>query len=621
MKTERITMAQALLKFLDNQYLEFDGVEYKFIKGIFGIFGHGNCTGLGQALDQAPDSLPFYQVMNEQGGVHAATSYTKMKNRKEIFACTSSIGPGALNMVTPAGVATANRLPVLLLPGDTFASRQPDPVLQQIEVFEDYTVTSNDAFKAVSRYWDRISRPEQLMTAALQAMRVLTDPIDTGAVTLALPQDVQAESYDYPAEFFRKRVHHVDRRAPSERAVSEVIDLMKDRTKPVIICGGGVKYSEAGEAVAAFAEEFNIPVTETHAGKGVISWDKPCVFGPVGASGTLIANRLAKEADCVIGIGTRFTDFTTSSKWQFQNSDARFISINVNNFDSYKLEALPVLADAKLAVEALVPALKSAGYKSGYAGDFFRKNRDEWDAEIRRLTEVRIDGAIAQTTAIGILNEKIADDGVIVAAAGTLPGCMQRMWKTRNSGTYNMEYAFSCMGYEVAGALGAKFACPDSEVYTIIGDASYMMLNSELFTAVRNRKKITLVLINNDGCQCIDSLQQLAGQEGYGNEFRMYNENTGRLDGELFNVDYSKHAESMGCKSYRVSTVEEFEKALDEAAGEEGPCMIEVMSRKGTNTHGYDSFWRIGVADVAEKQSVLDANRRYEENINITRKY
>ncbi len=506
MKTVRMTMAQALLEFLDNQYIQVDGEEIKYVKGIFGIFGHGNCTGLGQAFDQTPEGLPFHQVMNEQGGVHAAIAYTKQKNRKEIYACTTSVGPGALNMVTAAGVATANRLPVLLLPGDTFACRQPDPVLQQIEQFNDYTITSSDAFKPVCRYWDRITRPEQLMTAALHAMRVLTDPVDTGAVCLSLPQDVQAESYDYPVDFLEKRVHRVTRVAPAASIIDEFTELMKDRKKPLIIVGGGVKYSGAEAAVKEMAEKFNIPITETHAGKGAFSWDEQYNFGPVGASGTLISNRVANDADVIIGIGTRLTDFTTSSKGQFKNDDCKFVSVNVSSFDTYKLNSFPVKADAKCAVELMTEALSAIGYKSAYDEDLAEKSKAEWNAEIDKLHGVKMEGVIAQTTALGVINRCIDNDAVVVAAAGTLPGDLQRIWKTKDPMTYNMEYAFSCMGYEIAGALGAKFACPDKEVYTLVGDASYLMLNSEIFTSIREKKKINVIVINNYGCQCINFL-------------------------------------------------------------------------------------------------------------------
>ncbi|MGI5849679.1 MAG: 3D-(3,5/4)-trihydroxycyclohexane-1,2-dione acylhydrolase (decyclizing) [Christensenellales bacterium] len=621
MKTVRLTMAQALLKFLDNQYIEIDGVENKFVKGIFGIFGHGNCTGLGQALDQYPESLPYHPVHNEQGGVHAAISYTKMKNRREIFACTTSIGPGALNMVTAAGVATTNRLPVLLLPGDIFASRQPDPVLQQVEQFHDYTITANDAFKAVSRYWDRVSRPEQLMSAALHAMRVLTDPVNTGAVTLALPQDVQAESYDYPVEFLEKRVHHIERRVLSDSNLKRFVDLIKDKKRPLLICGGGVKYSGAEQALVKLASDFNIPITETHAGKGAIVWDNQYNMGPVGCSGTLIANRYAKDADLIIGVGTRFTDFTTSSKWAFQNENAKFASINVNNFDSYKLESLSVLADAKLALESITDALHAIGYKTAYTGSEFATAKKEWNEEIDKLSSARLSDVIPQTAALGVINKTIDKDAVIVAAAGTLPGCLQRMWKTMSPNTYNMEYGFSCMGYEVAGALGAKMADPSKEVYTIIGDGSYMMLNSELFTSTREKQKITLLLMNNYGHQCIDSLQKSAGQDGYGNEFRYIDEKTQKFSGEYVNVDYVKHAESMGCKGYRVRTVEELEAAIIDAKKQKVSVMIEVMSRKNTNTNGYDSWWRIGVADVSEKEAVQKSFCAMQEKVDQTRKY
>ncbi|MGI6169508.1 MAG: 3D-(3,5/4)-trihydroxycyclohexane-1,2-dione acylhydrolase (decyclizing) [Christensenellales bacterium] len=621
MKTIKLTMAQALIKFLDNQYICVDGEENKFVKGVMGIYGHGNCTGIGQALEEFDGDLKFQQVMNEQGAVQAAVSYAKMKNRQQIYACTTSIGPGALNMVTAAGVATANRLPVLLLPGDIFATRQPDPVLQQVEKFNNYTETANDSFKAVCTYWDRISRPEQLMTAALQAMRTLIDPVNTGAVCLALPQDVQAEAYDYPVEFFEKRIHYMNRMVPVPEVIKRFVEIMKDAKKPMIIVGGGVLYSGAEAEVLEMAKKFNIPLTETHAGKGAYNWSEPYLLGAVGVHGTAPVNRLAKEADVVIGIGTRFTDFTTASKWQFQNENCQFVSVNVNNFDNYKMNALPICADAKAAVKEMIRALEEIDYTSSFTPKFFSDAKAEWETEQNRLYDVKCEAHIAQSAALGIINDHLADDAIIVAAAGTLPGCLQRLWRTKNPGTYNMEYAFSCMGYEIAGALGAKMACPDREVYTIMGDASYMMLNSELFTSVRQDKKITVLLMNNYGCQCIAGLQIDAGQIGDGNEFRKFNPKTGICDGELINVDYVKHAESMGCKGYRVSTNEELAAAIEDAKKQDGSCLIEIMTLKGTETGGYESYWRIGVAETAESNSVVIAHKHQEDHIAVTKKF
>ena len=624
MKTVRLTMGQALVKFLDNQYISFDGVEDKFVNGVFGIFGHGCVVGIGEALQEANHSLKFYKGCNEQGMAHAAIGYAKQNNRRKIMAVTSSIGPGALNMVTAAGLASVNRIPVLLLPGDAFACRQPDPVLQQMEQFHDYNITSNDAFKAVCRYWDRVSRPEQLMTAALNAMRVLTDPADTGAVCLALPQDVQAEAWDYPADFFEKRVHYIERRELPETAARRAAGLLSACKKPLVVCGGGVRYSEAGEALAEFCTRFNIPFGETQAGKSAVTWDHPMNLGGIGVTGGMAANRIAAEADGVIAVGSRLSDFTTSSKWAFKNDDAVFISLNVNSFDAYKMNAHPFLCDAKAGIEALGAELERLGYKSSYT-DEIAKAKNDWNTEVDRLYSVEKDGNdYSQLRVLGLMNEELFDkDAVVVGASGSLPGDMQRVWRPRYKDSYHMEYGFSCMGYEVTGALGAKMAAPDQEVYAMVGDGSFVMLHSELLTSIQEGIKINVMLFDNNGFGCIDNLQRSQGIPKFGCELKFRNPETGRLDegGKLIPVDYAKIAEGYGCKVWRVGSSEDLRKAVAEAKESKVSTLIDIKVGFDSMSDGYDSWWRVGTPEVSEKPAVVKANRELKENIAEVRQY
>lgn len=644
MKTIRLTMAQALVKFLDNQYVEFDGVQHKFVKGIFTVFGHGNVLGLGQALEQDPGELVVHQARNEQGMSHVAAGYAKQKLRKQIYACTSSVGPGAANMVTAAATATANRIPVLFLPGDTYASRQPDPVLQQIEHFHDISISTNDAFKAVSKYWDRINRPEQLMSAMLNAMRVLTDPADTGAVTIALPQDVQAETYDYPVEFFKKRVHRIERRPPTKEMINDAVNLIRTKKKPILICGGGVRYSEASETFRAFAEKYNIPFGETQAGKSAIPWDHELNLGGIGATGNLAANMIAREADLVIGVGTRYTDFTTSSKWLFQNENVEFVNINVAEFDAYKLDAVKVVADAKVALEALMQELDKVGYKSAYTNEI-KEAKDKWAEELKRLDTLQYTGKgfkpeiaghidhvleefgeatgsyLTQTRVLGILNEILDNDAIVVGSSGSLPGDMQRVWRAKAPETYHMEYGYSCMGYEINAALGAKLACPDKEVYAMVGDGSYMMLHSELPTSIQERKKINVVVFDNMSFGCINNLQMGHGMGSFGTEFRYRNPETGKLDGDLIYIDFAKNAEGYGCKTYTVRNEEELRAAVEDAKKQTVSTLIDIKVLPKTMTHDYESWWRVGSAEVAEKESVLSATRRVKKELEKARKY
>ena len=611
----RLTMAQALLRFLDNQYVSVDGVETKFVQGLMGIFGHGNVTGIGEALERSPGSLTFIQGKNEQGMVHAATAFAKQKNRLQIYACTSSIGPGALNMITAAATATVNRIPVLLLPGDNFASRQPDPVLQQLEVVSDYTISAVDAFKPVSKYWDRIVRPEQLMQAAIQAMRVLTDPAETGAVTLALPQDVQAEAFDYPVSFFEKKVHFIDRRQPAPESLQRAVEIIKKKRRPLIVAGGGVLYSSAMKELAAFAEAFGIPVAETQAGKSSLPWNHPLNAGAIGVTGTLAANRLAADADLIIGVGTRYSDFTTSSKSAFRNEAVQFVNLNVSTFDSAKLDAFAVACDAKAGLQALQQSLNAANYRAGYEPAEIAGLKEQWDAEVDRLYAAEHKDGLAQTRALGVINETLGDSDIILCAAGSLPGDLHRVWRSVEPKTYHMEYGFSCMGYEVSGAFGAALAEPDKNVYAILGDGSYLMLHSELITSIQEGRKITVLLLDNHGYQCIHNLQRGHGSDGFGNEFRFRSETTGRLSGGYMPIDFSAHARSMGAAAYKASTAEELRDALLQARNETGTTLIEIPVVPGTNTGGYGSWWNVGVPEVSVSGKVVAAHKDMKRNI------
>ncbi|MGG2028695.1 3D-(3,5/4)-trihydroxycyclohexane-1,2-dione acylhydrolase (decyclizing) [Gottfriedia sp. S16(2024)] len=621
MESIRLTMAQALLRFLDNQYIEFDGVEHKFVKGIMGIFGHGNVTGIGEALEYGPEELLFIQGKNEQGMVHAATAYAKQKNRLEIFACTTSIGPGALNMVTAAATATVNRIPVLLLPGDNFACRQPDPVLQQVENTSDYTISATDAFKPVSKYWDRIVRPEQLMTAAINAMRVLTDPVETGAVTLAVPQDVQSEAFDYPIQFFQKRVHHIDRRPAVKSASERAIQLILRKKKPLIIAGGGVHYSFTTEELVKFAEAFQIPVSETQAGKSSIPWDHPLNVGAIGVTGSLAANKLAKEADLIIAVGTRLGDFATGSKIAFQNREVEFLGINISAFDAMKLDATFIVADAKEALNTLYEGLVSNEYSSSYQKSEIQLLKAEWDQEVDRLYSVEMKEGLSQTRVIGEINHFINDEDIIVCAAGSLPGDLHRLWRSKNPKTYHMEYGFSCMGYEVSGAFGAKMAEPNREVYAFVGDGSYLMLHSELITSLQEDYKITVLLFDNHGFQCIHNLQRGHGSEGFGNEFKYRSNEKRRLSGEYMNFDFASHARSLGANAYKVTSIDELREALEKAKQETTSTLIEIKVLPGTNTDGYESWWRVGVSEVSNSSKVVKAHQKMKTNIQLTKPY
>lgn len=616
----KLTMSQALVKFLDAQYVGFDGTETKFVQGIFGVFGHGCVLGVGQALRQGGHKLKFYQGRNEQGMAHAAIAYAKQKNRRQIIACASSIGPGALNMVTAAGTASANRIPLLLLPGDVFACRQPDPVLQQIERPTNYSITANDAFKPVCKYWDRICRPEQLMTACLNAARVLTDPAETGAVCLALPQDVQAEAFDYPDYFFKKRVWHIERRSPTSREIEAATAAVMRSQRPVLIVGGGVAYSEAWDAAKFFAEKFNIPICETQAGKGNIRWNLPLNMGGIGVTGDLAANAVAKLADLVIAVGTRLSDFTTSSKLGFQNPDVRFLSINVSPFDAFKMDATAVVADAKSALLDIMGALSLREYYSNW-GDELLQIKEENDAETDRLYGIYLKEGLSQTRALGEINKLIGKNAVVVGSAGSLPGCMQRLWRSSVPKTYHMEYGFSCMGYEICGALGVKLAEPDKDVYAMVGDGSFLMLHSELFTAVIENAKINVMLFDNSGWGCIENLQNNQGSETYGTRFQARNPMTGELDGPIVPIDFAKIARGYGCKAYTVASVAELREAFKDSKKQTVPCLFDIKVVPGSMSGGYGAWWRVGVAEVSKSEKIRAAYENMRENIDKARPY
>lgn len=614
-------MAQALVRFLDNQYVEVDGVETKFVAGVFGIFGHGVVVGLGEALAAPGHSLRFYQAKTEQGAGHAAMGFAKQCDRHRIMAVTSSIGPGALNMVTAAGTATVNRIPVLFLPGDAFACRQPDPVLQQVEQFHDSNITANDAFKAVSRYWDRVSRPEQLMTAMINAMRVLTDPAEMGAVTIALPQDVQGEACDYPEEFLAKRVHHLDRRPPSGVQVERAAAMIRASKRPFVICGGGVRYSGAAAELSAFCSRYHIPFGETQAGKGVIPWDDPHNLSGIGTTGSAAANRLAKETDLVIAVGTRLGDFTTCSKWLFQNEACGILGINIAPFDAFKMNAEPIVADAKLAIAAIDRSLADAGYRSAW-GDRIGGERALWKTEVDRLYSEEVAGSLSQARALGELNERLLPaDAIVVSGSGSIPSDMQRVWRTRKAGTYHMEYGFSCMGYEIAAALGAKIAEPDREVVAVVGDGAYAMLHTELLTSIQEARKIIVVVLDNSGFQCIDNLQSSQGIAHFGNEWRSRDQSSGLLSGESVRVDYAKNAESWGAVGLRATTPEEFREAMRRALAERRSAVVDAKVAPKSMTSGYESWWRVGTAEVSDNPEVVKAAAEVKANVAKARKF
>jgi 3D-(3,5/4)-trihydroxycyclohexane-1,2-dione acylhydrolase (decyclizing) len=610
METRRLTMAQALIEFLKNQYVERDGQQHQFFSGVLGIFGHGNVAGIGQALQQNPD-FPYILVRNEQSGVHMAAAYAKASNRLRTFACTSSIGPGATNMITGAALATINRLPVLLLPGDIFARRNVAPVLQQIESPTTQDIGVNDCFKPVSRYWDRIYRPEQLITALPEVMRVLTSPSDCGAVTLSLPQDVQAEAYDYPVELFRHRTWLIRRVQPDQLSFDRAVSAIRSARRPIIVAGGGVLMSEASSSLKSFVEQTGIPVGESQAGKGSLAWDHPQEMGAIGATGTLAANRLALAADVVIGIGTRYSDFTSASMTAFQNPAVRFVNINTAEFDAYKIGAIPVVADARVALDQLTAALKDYKVPADYATETASLKK-QWEAEVDRLFHLDNPGKPAQSEVIGAMWEASGPRDVLLSAAGSHPGDLHKLWRTRTPNGYHMEYGYSCMGYEIPGALGARLADPSREVFVFLGDGTYQMMPTELVTAVQEGIKIIIVLVDNHGFASIGSLSRSLGQGGFGTRYR-FRSASGQLDGDPLPVDFVANARSLGAHAVKAASLADFKQALEDAKASEHTSVIVIETDPTVGVPGYDSWWDVAVAEVSELESVRQARARYEE--------
>lgn len=643
-KTVRLTVGEAIVRYLDNQYtaIEKDGklIEAKFTELFYAVFGHGCVLGVGEALSQAQHSIKVMQGKNEQGMAQAAISYAKMNDRMKIIPCMSSIGPGAANMVTAAATATVNNLPLLLFMGDSFATRQPDPVLQQVEQPYNPTITTNDAFKAVTRFFDRVTRPEMIMTSLTNAMRVLTDPANTGAAAIALCQDVQGESFDYPENFFRKRVHYIRRQKPDEYEVKQLANAVRESKKPLVIVGGGVRYSLAGEEVASFCEKHNIPFAETQAGKSAIKSSHPLNLGGVGVTGNAAANTIAADADLIIGIGTRFSDFTTSSKWLF--ADAKVAAINASAFHAEKMDGVSMVADAAEGIKALDNYLD--GYKSSYTTEIEEAKR-LWAKEMERLTSIvytgdgfipenkthmpdsliafkdATGGDICQTTALGIIRELIPGNAVVVGASGSLPGCLERMWTTDAVGSYNMEYGYSCMGYEIAGAFGAKLACPDKEVYALVGDGSFNMLHSEMITAVQEGKKINVLLFDNASFGCINNLQMNQGIDALCTESRFRNGDAPIREGEFMNIDYAMCARGYGFVTYTAKTPDELRAALTDSLKQTKPVLIDIKTLPKTMTDGYGSWWNVGCSGVPRTQRAREAFEDKKAHLEQARRY
>jgi len=606
-----MTVAQAIITFLKNQYVERDGQQQRFFAGVLGIFGHGNVAGIGQALIENPD-LPYTLVRNEQAAVHMASGYAKASNRLRAFICTSSIGPGATNMITGAALATINRLPVLLLPGDIFARRNVAPVLQQLESPSTQDISVNDCFKPVSRYWDRIYRPEQIITALPEVMRVLTSPSDCGAVTLALPQDVQAEAYDYPVELFQKRVWLIRRPAGDAVSLARATKAIAGSRKPLIVAGGGVLFSEASAALAAFVSQTGIPVAETQAGKGSLPYDHPQCVGAIGATGNLAANRLAREADLVIGLGTRYSDFTSASMTAFQNPEVRFVNVNTAEFDAYKVSAIPVVADARVALEALATSLTDYKIGGEYAS-LVAELRQAWEAEVDRLFHLNTQPKPAQSEVIGAMWEASGPRDMLLSAAGSHPGDLHKLWRTRTPNGYHLEYGYSTMGYEIPGALGAKLADPTREVYVFLGDGTYLMMPSEIVTAVQERLKIIVVLVDNKGFASIGGLSRSLGMGGFGTSYRDRSSTSGQLDGQLMQVDYAASVRSLGAHTIKAGSLKELKAALEEAKKMDRITVIVIETQPDVGVPGYDSWWDVAVAEVSKSEDVQKARAQYVE--------
>lgn len=607
--TTRLTMAQAIVTFLKNQYSERDGQQHRLFEGCLGIFGHGNVAGIGQALEQDPE-LPYYLFRNEQAMVHTASAFAKTSNRLRTLVCTTSIGPGATNMVTGAAVATVNRLPVLLLPGDIFARRNVAPVLQQLESPATQDISVNDCFKPVARYWDRIERPEQILTALPAAVRVLTSPAETGAVVLSLPQDVQAEAFDYPSQFFEKRIWTIARPRCDRELLRRATEWIRSARQPLIVAGGGVIYSEASRALAEFASRTGIPVVETQAGKGSLPYDHPQALGAMGVTGTPGANVLAREADLVIGIGTRYSDFTTASQTAFQNPGLRFINVNVCEFDAGKQAALPLVGDAQVTLRELTTALEGVQVEASYSARI-KSLREAWETEVSRIYNLNWGPPISQGEVIGVVNEISGPRDVVVCAAGSLPGDLHKLWRTRDPKGYHVEYGYSCMGYEIAGGLGVKMAAPDREVYVMVGDGSYLMMAQEIVTFLQEGCKINIVVLDNHGFSSIGGLTRACGNRGMGTEYR-YRQN-GKLEGEPIPVDFVGNAKSLGADAVRAHNREDLRKALLEAKKNSKTSVVVIETDYSQRVPGYESWWDVPIAEVSEVESVRAARAKYVE--------
>jgi 3D-(3,5/4)-trihydroxycyclohexane-1,2-dione acylhydrolase (decyclizing) len=622
--TVRLTVAQAIVRFLAAQRTERDGEQERLFAGCFGIFGHGNLAGMGQALLEAeltqPGSLTYYQARNEQAMVHMAVGYARMRNRLSTLACTTSIGPGATNLVTGAALATISRLPVLLLPGDIFATRVASPVLQELEHPAGPDISVNDALRPVSRFFDRVWRPEQLPSALLGAMRVLTDPAETGAVTLALPQDVQAEAADWPADLFTLRVWHVGRPVPEPAALRRAVELIRQARRPLIVAGGGVSYSAATAALAVLAEQTGIPVAETQAGKGSLRYDHPLALGAIGSTGTVAANAIARTADVVVGVGTRYSDFTTASRSAFAAPGVRFVNVNVAPADAAKLAGCSLVADARAALEALAAALTGWTVPDTYREEAARRAAD-WDAVVARAYALDHGPPPAQSAVIGAVNDAAADRDVVVCAAGSMPGDLHKLWRTRDPKGYHAEYGYSCMGYELAGGIGAKMAAPDRDVFVLVGDGSYLMMAQELVTAVQEGIKVIVVLADNHGFASIGALSETVGAPRFGTWYRYRNPSTGRLDGPVLPVDLAANARSLGVRVLEPHTIAELRTALDEAKRVAGPCLVHIQTDPLVPPPDSESWWDVPVAEVSALPVTAEARTAYESARTSQRTY
>ena len=610
MKTRKLTMGQAIIEYLKQQYVVRDGVEQSFFAGMFGIFGHGNVAGIGQALHQYADTFPYYQTRNEQAMVHTAAAFAKMNNRLRTLACTTSIGPGATNLITAAAGATINRIPVLLLPGDIFSTRLVAPVLQQLELPSSQDISVNDCFKPISKYWDRINRPEQIVTSLPEAMRILTSQAETGAVTLAIPQDVQSEAYDYPADLFEKRLHLISRPQADRALLQKSIQWIRGSQKPLIISGGGTIYADATEALKYFVEQTGIPVTETFAGKGSLCYDHPQCLGAAGVTGTLGANIVARETDLVIVVGSRLSDFTTASKTAFQHPDVKFININVAEFDAAKHAALPLVADAKVTLEALTEALTDYRVDADYAQEI-AKHSQFWLDEVDRIYNLGHTPQPSQGEVIGAINAFSDPQDVVVCAAGSMPGDLHKLWQTRNPKGFHLEYGYSCMGYEIAGGLGCKMAAPDREIYVLVGDGSYLMMAQEITTSIQEGYKLIIVLVNNNGYASINGLSNSVGVQGYSTKYRFRAKESGQLDGQVLPVDFTQNAASLGANAIHAESVSDLRVALEKAKASDITTVVTIDIDFEPRVPGYESWWDVPVAEVSEVETAQDAYRSY----------